>query len=99
MCAGSPVILQWNGPDDPIGLSNYEVQLEYYSSSFKLKVFFWNPLVDQQVSSQVIELDVTAAVQKANAANFRWRVRAQDTGGSWGDWAPLTNFTYNTCIY
>jgi hypothetical protein len=78
------VVLDWEAPPDPAGISNYGVQLQVTSGSDWADVKVWDPVTDTQVN---------ANAETTCGGFYRWRVLARDGAGNTGDESAWAEFS------
>ena len=81
-CYYSPIVtFAWKDASDPSGIAGYELQVEF-SENGKT----WSPLQTGQTSKLSQDLELGCGYY------YRWRVRAQDAAGNWGNFGDFQYF-------
>jgi energy-coupling factor transporter ATP-binding protein EcfA2 len=84
-CPHEKVILEWEAPDDPSGISGYRVYVDVSSDGVN-----WGNRIIRDTTLK--ELDITNHVNNNCGRFFRWLVFAKDTFGTWGELSPWRMF-------
>jgi len=85
---GDSTALDWTVAYDDSGVAEYEVMLE----SWPYYCYTWCSVFN--TSSVFVTGDALDVIQYlACNTNYRWRVRAKDNDGAWGDWSAWTEFS------
>lgn len=79
-CPAASVILRWSLPSDPSGIAEFRVQLQ--------KAPAWTTVSDQVTTA--LSMDVAGEVHCGDG--YRWRVRARDGAGNWGEYSGWALF-------
>jgi hypothetical protein len=80
----SSVILRWEAPTDPSGISEYRVQVERHSGDFN-----WQPVSGSPFTG-LTDTNLTLSVECG--WTYRWRVKAIDGAGNSSTWSGWFTF-------
>jgi len=94
VCTVDEFYLDWTEPVDESGIDIYQISIgEWHGLNLPCgyqycSVFYPNP--DPTTSADIFfNLDSFTECNRT----YRWRVRARDNAGAWGEWSPWTRFT------
>jgi len=87
---GFRILFDWTDSSSDVKIEGYTVFAEHEGATF--------PLVNTFVpDSQFVFKRCNSFVSDPNLEGWRWRVRARDVSGTWGEWSPFASFSFEAC--